>query len=189
VVREGRFVDGGWRIMSGSSSHLDQQFAGTRILAYVKPYLYRVAGSSLYRYKEMYVNGVLVLSAPVKLSGVGWDKVNTLTYERTSLTGTATVDVLIGTKTNGELKEWRINRATPTKIASSVLRSSGWASFTSLSTGDCTAHPKGRVLLGITAAGTASLHFDANKTDWSGTDIKGGPIGVNLAWTAKAYGQ
>ncbi|MGI5215638.1 hypothetical protein [Plantactinospora sp. CA-290183] len=188
LSRQGELVDGEWRIMSFSSGHFAIGFANTRILASASPYLYRVAGSSLYRYTETYVNDVFTLSPPVQLASTGWDTVNTLTYERSGGTGSAAVDVLIGTKTNGELKEWRINRATPTTITSKVLRASGWAPFTSLSTGYCDAHPNGRPLLGITAAGAASVHFDANKTDGVGTDIKGGSLG-SLGWTEKAYGQ
>ncbi|MFG1817812.1 tachylectin-related carbohydrate-binding protein [Kribbella sp. NPDC049174] len=188
LSRQGELVDGTWRITAMSASHIGVGFAGTRILASASPYLYHVAGSSLYRSTETYVDGVFTLSRPVKLAGTGWDTVNTLTYERSGGTGSAAVDVLIGTKSNGELKEWRINRATPTTITSKVLRASGWGPFTSLSTGYCDAHPNGRPLLGITAAGRASVHFDANKTDSIGTDIKGGSLG-SLGWTAKAYGQ
>ncbi|MGW1343435.1 tachylectin-related carbohydrate-binding protein [Kribbella sp. NPDC002412] len=188
VTREGHLIDGSWRIMEMTASHIGVGYAGARILVSASPYLYHVAGTSLYRSTESYVDGVLTLSTPVKLAGKGWDAVNTLVYERSGGTGAAAVDVLIGTKANGELKEWRINRATPTTISSKVLRSSGWGSFTSLSTGYCTAHPNGRPLLGITATGRASVHFDAKKTDGVGTDIKGGSLG-SLGWTAKAYGQ
>lgn len=188
LSRQGELIDGNWHVTSWSSSHIATGFANTRILASASPYLYRVAGSSLYRYTETYVDGVFTLSPPVQLAGTGWDAVNTLTYERSGGTGSAAVDVLIGTKSNGELKEWRVNRATPTTITSKVLRTSGWAPFTSLSTGYCDAHPNGRPLLAITADGRASVHFDANKTDGVGTDIKGGSLG-SLGWTAKAYGQ
>ncbi|MEO3743091.1 hypothetical protein [Plantactinospora sp. B5E13] len=188
VSRQGELVDGTWRITAQSASHLKDGFAGTRILATASPYLYRVAGTSLYRYTETYVDDVFTLTSPVRLTTSGWDTVNTLTYERTEGTGTAAVDVLIGTKSNGELKEWRINRATPTTITSTVLKASGWAGFTSLSTGYCSAHPDGRALLGIKATGAASVHFDADATDGVGTDLKGGSLGT-LGWTAKAYGQ
>jgi hypothetical protein len=122
------------------------------------------------------------------LASTAWDTVNTLTYERTEGTGSAQVDVLIGTKSNGQLKEWRINLATPTSITSTVLQTTGWASFTSLSSGYCQNHPNGRPLLAITAAGAASVYFDANATDKLGTDIRGGSLG-SLGWTGKAYGQ
>lgn len=184
----GELVDGTWRIKSMSASHIGVGYTGARILASASPYLYHVAGTSLYRSTESYVDGVFTLSPPVKLAGSGWDGVKTLVYERSGGTGSTAVDVLIGTKANGELKEWRINRAAPTKITSKVLRASGWAGFTSLSTGYCDAHPNGRPLLGITAAGNASVFFDALKTDGVGTDIKGGSLG-SLGWTAKAYGQ
>lgn len=188
LSRQGELVDGAWQVTAMSADRLKNGFADTHILATASPYLYRVAGTSLYRYTETYVDDVFTLSSPVQLAGTGWDTVNTLTYERTTGTGTAAVDVLIGTKANGQLKEWRINRATPTTITSKVLRGSGWAPFTSLSTGYCDAHPNGRPLLGITAAGAASVYFDANSTDGIGTDIKGGSLG-SLGWTAKAYGQ
>ncbi|WP_432942781.1 hypothetical protein ACQPXM_37755 [Kribbella sp. CA-253562] len=188
LSREGHLQeDGTWAIMSSSSSHLATGFANTRILATASPYLYRVAGSTLYRYQEKYVNGVFTYSAPVTLA-TGWGGVNTLTYEGTRGTGTSAVDVLIGTKANGELREWQINRTTPTKISGKTLRTSGWASFTSLSTGFCDAHPNGRPLLAITADGRASVHFDANSKDGVATDMKGGSLG-SLGWTAKAYGQ
>ncbi|WP_326550286.1 hypothetical protein [Micromonospora sp. NBC_01813] len=188
VSRQGELVDGTMRITTISAERLKSGFAGTRVLATASPYLYRVAGTSLYRYTETYVDGEFTLSSPVKLTSTGWDTVNTLTYERSGGTGSAAVDVLIGTKTNGQLKEWRVNRATPKTITSKVLRTVGWAPFTSLSTGYCDAHPNGRPILGIKASGAASAHFDANKTDGVGTDISGGSLG-SLGWTAKAYGQ
>jgi hypothetical protein len=169
-----------------TATRIKAGFGGTRILASGDLYLYRVVGNSLYRYTMSSWDSV---TDPVKLPGTAWDTVNTLTYERKGGTGTAAVDVLIGTKSNGELKEWRINRATPTSsIASTVLRQVGWAPFTSLSSGYCEEHPNGRALLAITAAGSASVHFDANEKDRDGTDIKGGSLG-SLGWTARAYGQ
>ncbi|MET9270763.1 hypothetical protein [Kribbella sp. NPDC003557] len=187
VIRQGELVDGTWSVTEMSASHLMDGFGGTRILAYGYPYLYRAAGNYLYRYTVGATDGVP--KAKVRLAGTAWDTVTTLTYERTEGTGDAAVDVLIGTKTNGELKEWRIKRATPTgAISSTVLKSAYWDKFTSLSTGYCQDHPNGRPLLGITSTGAASVHFDANKTDRSGTDIKGGSLG-SLGWTAKAYGQ
>jgi len=149
--REGELVDGTWSIKAWSANHIGIGFAGTRILASASASLYSVAGSALYRSKQTSVDGVLTLSVPVKLAD-NWGSVNTLVYERRGGgTGSSAVDVLIGTKANGELKEWRINRA-------------------------------------ITAVGRASVHFDANKTDGVGTDIKGGSLGA-LGWTEKAYGQ
>jgi hypothetical protein len=179
-------TDGVWKMTRNTATRIKAGFGGTRILARSYPYIYRVTGNSLYRYTMSRFDTV---TDPVKLPGTAWDTVNTLTYERTGGTGTAAVDVLIGTKSNGELKEWRINRAIPTSsIASTVLRPVGWAPFTSLSTGYCQEHPNGRALLAITAAGSASVHFDANEKDRDGTDIKGGSLG-SLGWTAKAYGQ
>lgn len=182
-------TDGVWKMTKNTATRVKAGFGGTTILAWGYPYLYRVAGTSLYRHTVTYPNGVTTISAPVKLPGTAWNTVKTLVFERTEGTGTAAVDVLIGSKSNGELKEWRIKRTTPTSsIASTVLRSVGWGAFTSLSTGYCQNHPNGRPLLAITATGSASVHFDANKTDRSGTDIKGGSLGL-LGWTARAYGQ
>lgn len=187
LVRWGRRTDGVWEMTKNTATRITSGFGSTRILARGYTYLYRVTGDSLYRYT---LNG---FDRPptdrVQLPGTNWDNVNTLTYERTEGTGSSAVDVLIGTKTNGELKEWRINRTTPTSaISSTVLKSVGWAPFTSLSTGYCQDHPNGRPLLAITATGSASVHFDANQKDRIGTDIKGGSLG-SLGWTAKAYGQ
>ncbi|WP_328996193.1 hypothetical protein OG394_16220 [Kribbella sp. NBC_01245] len=179
-------TDGVWKVTEHKLTRVKSGFAGTRHLEMAWPYVYRVAGTSLYRYKFAFSDGQPTMSAPVKLSGVGWDTVRTLAYQRTAGTGSTAVDVLLGTKANGELKEWRINYATPARITPKVLRTSGWASLASLNTGWCDSHPNGRPLLGITAAGRASIHFDANKTDGVGTDIKGGSLGL-VGWTAEAY--
>ena len=175
-----------WRMTKNTATRLTAGFAGTRILAYAYPYLYQVKGNSLYRYL-LVSDG---LTDRVKMPGTAWDTVKTLVFERKGGTDAAPVHVLIGTKTNGELKEWRIKVANPpaTTIPSTVLRSAGWGSFTSLSTGFCENHLNGRALLGITATGSASVYFDASAKDWDGTDIKGGSLGA-LGWTAKAYGQ
>ncbi|WP_350274977.1 hypothetical protein [Kribbella sp. HUAS MG21] len=188
VSRQGQLnSDGAWTVVASSATQLVNDFGSTRILAYGYPYLYRVSGSSLYRYTVGATDGVP--RSRVRLAGSAWDTLNTFTYERTEGTGDAAVDVLIGTKANGELKEWRIKRTTPTSaISSTVLKPAYWAKFSSLSTGYCQDHPGGRPLLGITTAGAASVHFDANQKDRSGADIKGGSLG-SLGWTAKAYGQ
>ncbi|WBQ02885.1 hypothetical protein [Kribbella sp. CA-293567] len=186
LERRGQRTNGVWKMTQNTATRMASGFAGTRILAN-GTYLYRVAGTSLYRYTVSYTSGKYVVSAPKTLKTTGWDSVKTLTYERTEGTGSAKVDVLIGTKTNGELKEWRVNHATPTTIGSTVLQT-GWAGFSSLTSGYCGAHLNGRSLLGITPAGAASVFFDANQADRIGTDIKGGSLGA-LSWTAKGYGQ
>ncbi|TDD46397.1 hypothetical protein E1263_36715 [Kribbella antibiotica] len=186
VSRRGELVDGAWRVPEVTVTRLKAGFGSTRILAYGYPYLYRVTGSALYRYTVDPSTGVP--SAAVRLATTGWGTVNSLVYERTAGTGAGALDVLIGTDTGGQLKEWKINRATPTQITAKVLRATGWSPFTSLSTGFCADHPAGRPLLAITATGKASVHFDANMNDGLGTDIKGGSLG-DLGWTARAYGQ
>ncbi|GAA1696671.1 hypothetical protein GCM10009745_48440 [Kribbella yunnanensis] len=175
-----------WRMTKNTAKRLTGGFAGTRIIAYAYPYLYQVKGTALYRY-TLTSEG---LTSRVKMPGTAWDTVKTLVYERAGGTDAVPVHVLIGTKANGELKEWRIKAtiAPPTSIPSSVLRSTGWGSFTSVSTGVCETHLSGRALLGIAATGSVSVYFDANAKDWDGTDIKGGSLG-DLDWTAKAYGQ
>lgn len=186
VKRVAQRIDGVWKITELTVQRVESGFAGTRLLTMAWPYVYRIAGNSLYRYKFAYANGEPTISAPVKLSGGAWDTVNTLKYQRTVGTGSAATDVLLGTKSNGELKEWRVNYASPAAITSTVLKASGWSPFISLSRGFCDSRPNGRVLLGITAAGRASVHFDANATDGVGTDIKGGSLGL-LGWTEKVY--
>ncbi|WP_199442985.1 hypothetical protein [Umezawaea beigongshangensis] len=188
IERRGERINGVWVMTRNTATRMASGFADTRILASGTTYLYRVAGSSLHRYTVSYTNGQFAVSAPLTLRTTGWDSVNTLTFARSEGTGSAEVDVLVGTKTNGELKEWRINLATPTTIDSTVLRSAGWSGFSSLSIGSCQAHPNGRSLIGITPAGTASVYFDASRGDEIGTDIKGGSLGA-LGWTAKSYGQ
>ncbi len=187
LKRVGERIDGVWRVTRHTATRLAPGFAGTRILAGGRhPYYYRVAGNSLYRFKVIYGGGLPPrISTPEKMPG-SWDSVKTLHYVRTGGTAAAPVHVLLGTRTNGELKQWRISEATPATITSTVLQSTGWASFTSLTNGDCTAHPDARSLLGITAAGRAAVYFDANAKDAVGTDIKGGWLGL-LGWTEKAY--
>ncbi|NIK57306.1 hypothetical protein [Kribbella shirazensis] len=186
VKRVAQRIDGVWKITELTTTRVKSGFAGTRALTMAWPYFYRLAGTSLYRYKFAYVDGKPTVSAPVTLPGSAWDTVNTLKYQRTDGTAGNPVDVLVGTKSNGELKHWRISYASPATISSKVLKASGWAPFTSLSVGWCDDHPAGRVLLGIKADGSASVHFDANQSDGDGSDIKGGSLGL-LGWTAKAY--
>ncbi|GAA0615158.1 hypothetical protein HPO96_25700 [Kribbella sandramycini] len=184
LERRGERTNGIWKMTRNEATRLASGFANTRVLAYGYPYMYRVAGTSLYRYEVKYTNGAYTVSAPTQLASTNWNTVNTFTYERTE----GAVDILIGTKTNGELKEWRINRTTPTSIASTVLKTTGFAAFGSLSSGWCQDHPTARPLLAITPAGAASAYFDANATDRNGTDITGESLGA-LGWTGKAYGQ
>ncbi len=188
LERRGVRTNGVWQMTKIELNRLSSGFAGTRVLAYGYPYLYRVAGTSLFRHEVSQVNGAWVVSAPVRLASTNWDGVKTFTFERREGTGAAEVDVLVGTKSNGELKEWRVNRATPTSISSTVLKTTGFSAFASLSTGYCLDHRAGRPLLGITAAGAASAYFDATANDRSGADITGGSLG-SLGWTGKAYGQ
>ncbi len=119
VSRRGELVDGAWKV-AVSATRLKSGFGSTRILAYGYPYLYRVTGSALYRYTVDPATGVP--SAAVRLASTGWGTVNTLVYERTGGTGAGTVDVLIGTDSGGQLKEWKINHATPTQITAKVLQ-------------------------------------------------------------------
>jgi len=189
LKRVGERIDGVWRVTRHTATRLAPGFAGTRILAGGRhPYYYRVAGNSLYRFKLIYSAGQPpTISVPEKMPGSGWDSVKTLQKARTGGTAAAPVHVLLGTRTNGELKQWRITEATPATISSKVLQSTGWGSFTSLTIGDCRPSlPNGRSLMGITAAGRAAVYFDANEKDGVGTDIKGGWLGL-LGWTEKAY--
>lgn len=186
VKRVANRIDGVWKITEHKVTRVKSGFAGTRFLTMAWPYVYRAAGTSLYRYKFAFSDGQPTISAPVKLPGTAWDTVRTLSHGRTVGTGSAAVDVMLGTKSNGELKEWRINYATPATITSKALKTKGWAPFVSLNIGYCNSHPNGRALLGITTAGSASVHFDANRTDGVGTDIKGGSLGP-LGWTEKTY--
>lgn len=187
LERQGVLTDGVWKITKVTATRVAAGFGGTRLLVYAYPYLYRITGNSLYRYL---VVGDYEPVDREKLPGTAWDTVKTLAYARRAGTDSAPADVsvLIGTKSNGELKEWRFSwYATPSSIPSTVLRSAGWGAFTSLSTGYCYDHANGRPLLAITAAGSASVYFDAAERDRDGTDIKGGSLG-SLGWTAKAYG-
>ena len=184
LERRGERTNGVWAMTRNQATRVTSGFGGTKVLAIGSSYLYRIAGTALYRYTISYANGVPQLSGKKTLAATNWDTVKTFTYERTA----AGVEVFVGTKTNGQLKEWRIPVATPTSITSKVLQNSGWSGFASLSTGYCSSHPAGRPLLGIATSGSASVYFDANATDGVGTDIKGGSLGA-LGWTGKTYGQ
>ncbi|MGC4937563.1 hypothetical protein [Kribbella sp. DT2] len=187
VHRVGRLIDGAWQVTELTTTRIAPGFSGTRALAGGKyPYFFRLAGNSLYRFKLGSKDGLPTITTPVKLPGSDWNTVNTLKLRRTGGTADAPVHVLLGTKTNGQLREYRVDHATPATITSKILRPSGWEIFTSLNAGGCPSKPNGRPLLGITAAGRASVHFDANFTDGNGADIKGGTLG-DLNWTEKAY--
>ncbi|GAA0581611.1 hypothetical protein HPO96_08110 [Kribbella sandramycini] len=176
-----------WRMTQHKVTRLAAGFGGTRTLVYAYPYLYRFTAKSLYRYTVVGQEGIPV--DPVKMPGTGWGSIKTMIYERTGGTDAQPVDVLLGTTSAGALKEWRFRRGAPgSSIPSSVLRTTGWDTFTSLSTGSCEQHPEGRSLLAIQETGSVSWHFDANAKDSSGTDIKGGSLGA-LGWTEKAYGE
>ncbi len=179
-------IDGVEQVTTHTVTRVAAGFGGTRFITMAWPYVYRAAGTSLYRYKFAFVDGKPTLSGRKTLSGSAWDTVNTLIHQRTIGTGTAAVDVLFGTKSNGQLKEWRISHTAPPVITSKVLKETGWGSFTSVGRGYCDSRPNGRALMGITAEGSASVYFDANETDGLGTDIKGGSLGL-VGWTEKAY--
>ena len=115
--------------------------------------MYRVAGRTLYRYQFAFAGGRHTISAPVKLSG-DWGAVNTLKHQRTE----GRRDVLIGTTSSGQLREWRVDHVTPAAITSTVLSETGWEAVTGLGVGVCD-YPNSRLLLGITATGTASVDF------------------------------
>lgn len=188
LERRGERTNGVWTMKQNQATRIASGFGGTKVLAIGSSYVYRIAGTALYRYNLAYVNGKPTLSGKKTLASTNWDTVKTFTFERTEGTGTSAAEVFVGTKTNGQLKEWRIPVSTPTSITSKVLQNTGWSSFASLSTGYCSSHPTGRPFLAITAGGSASVYFDANATDGVGTDIKGGSLGA-LGWTGKAYGQ
>ncbi|TDD46398.1 hypothetical protein E1263_36720 [Kribbella antibiotica] len=179
-------IDGVEKVITHTVTPVKTGFGGTRFITMAYPFLYRAAGTSLYRYKLSFVDGKLILSGRATISSTAWDTVKTLNHQRTVGTGANAVDVLFGTKSNGQLKEWRINYATPAVISSKVLKETGWGSFTSLGRGSCNSRPNGRALMGVTAEGRASVYFDANEKDGLGTDIKGGSLGL-VGWTEKAY--
>ncbi len=185
LKRSGHRTDGVWKVTQ-TVTRVAAGFGGTRFITMAWPYVYRAEGTSLYRYKFAWIDGKPTLSGRKALSGGDWEAVKTLHHQRTIGTGTTAVDVLTGTKSNGELKEWRISYTTPAVVTSKVLKASGWANFVTLGRGWCDAHPDARALLGITPKGVASVYFDANEKDGLGTDIKGGSLGP-VGWTEKSY--
>ncbi len=186
IKRGTTVIDGVEKVTTHTVTRVKTGFGGTRFITMAWPFVYRAAGTSLYRYKFSFVDGKPTLSGRATISSRAWDTVNTLHHQRTIGTGTKAVDVFYGTKANGQLKEWRINYASPAGVSSKVLKETGWGNFTSVGRGYCNSRPNGRALMGITAEGRASVYFDANETDGLGTDIKGGSLGL-VGWTEKAY--
>ncbi|TDD46399.1 hypothetical protein E1263_36725 [Kribbella antibiotica] len=186
LERQGDKIDGVEKITVHKVTRVAAGFGGTRFITMAWPYLYRAEGTSLYRYKFAWTDGTPTLSDRKALSGGDWETVQTLDYQRTIGTGATAVDVLTGTKSNGQLKEWRISHAAPAVVTSKVLKASGWGNFVTLGSGFCGNDPTGRPLLGITPKGVAAVYFDANAKDGLGTDIKGGSLGL-VGWTEKSY--
>ncbi len=174
IDRVGRTAGGVRKVTEQTVTRVGPGFAGTRLLTAADRSVYRVAGRTLYRYE--FAGGRRTISAPVELSG-DWGEVNTLKLQRTE----GSQDVLIGTTSSGQLREWRVDHATPAAITSTVLAETGWEAFTALGVGVCD-YPNSRVLLGITAVGTAVVDFEASASSAPKVDALGA-----LGWTAKAY--
>lgn len=160
----------------------------TRVLANSGDYLYRLTSKGLYRYTMSYSGSLAKPVSRKTVATTGWSGVKTLVFERTEGTGAAKVDVLLGTTSGGQLREWRIKQSTPSSKSAKVLKSSGWKNVTSISTGYCDKHPSGRPILAINSSGAASVWFDKNAKDGKGTDIVGGDTKTR-GWTARTYGQ
>ncbi|WP_460655043.1 hypothetical protein [Kribbella endophytica] len=175
ISRVGRRVGGVRKVTEQTVTRVGPGFAGTRLLTAADSHVYRVAGRTLYRYQLALAGGRHTISAPVKLSG-DWGAVNTLKHQRTE----GRRDVLIGTTSSGQLREWRVDHVTPAAITSTVLSETGWEAVTGLGIGVCD-YPNSRLLLGITATGTASVDFATSHAAPEGDAL--GPLG----WTAKTY--
>ncbi len=186
IRRVAEKIDGIWKVTRHTVTKVAAGFGGTRFLIMGDKHVYRAEGTSLYRYEWAWIDGKPTLSDRKALSGGDWETVRTLHYRRTVGTGATAGDVLIGTKSNGELKEWRISHAAPAVVTSKVLKASGWGNFVTLGSGFCGNHATGRPLLGITPKGVAAIYFDANAKDGLGTDIKGGSLGP-VGWTEESY--
>jgi len=164
-------------------------WAPLRTLALGYPYMYGITDTgALKRYSL--ASGIKPVSAGI-LRSSGWAGVQNLTYDRTiSLGGTRKADVLLATNTGSDaLVEYTVPHDTPTSITRTVLKTGGWGSFTSISTGWCSSHPNARVMLGIYADGRAKVFYDVNGADGKGTDLYGGTVVVATGWTEKSFSQ
>ncbi|MFD7159508.1 hypothetical protein ACFV9C_33250 [Kribbella sp. NPDC059898] len=105
----------------------------------------------------------------------GWLGVKTLDYDRTvTIPGTSRkADVFLATSSDGRLMEYTIPLDTPSKWTRRDLKTSGWNVFKSLQTEDCYVNgaASGRILIGVTPAGSAYLYHDRNARDGSAADL------------------
>ena len=95
-------------------------------------------------------------------------------HDRTVGKGSAKADVLLATISNGELREYVIPRKNPRAAKQYTLRpaAAGWGGFTRITTSTC--GKKGRIISAALADGRVAMYYDANGSDFKGSDIRGG---------------
>lgn len=190
VETEGTLTNGTWVYDVKTPTPLGTGWAPIRQLAFGYPYMYGLTDTGgLKRYSYSSPSPRPTSAGVVATSG--WSGVRNLTYDRTvQLTSTRKADVLLATNTGSDaLVEYTVPHDTPTSITRTVLKTGGWGSFTSISTGWCSSHPNARVMLGIYGDGRAKVFYDVNGADGKGTDLYGGTVVVATGWTKKSYSQ
>lgn len=155
---------------------LSGSWKGTKSLAASRKYIYRVTGTSLYRY-EIGWGGVPVRGRMVARSGYGAVKTLTSDYS------TAQADTLIATTTGGALRQIKVRRTSTGTTTSVTLRRTGFQNFRSFTAGGCWDRPWAGTYLGVTQAGGVYAYYDSDRTD-ARVNFKGGRVGT---WAHRTY--
>lgn len=114
---------------------------------------------------DMFTGKVRVMyDRPVR-GGGSFADVRTLTFSR----GTQDVDVLLATRTDGSLVEYKIGRPRARLMATRVLKASGFGAYTSTTVGYC--NVADRIIVGTTKDGVVYSTYDADSDDGSGADF------------------
>ena len=116
----------------------------------------------------------------------GLGGVRSIIYSRKASTSTGQVDVILANDTSGRLVEYRIPHNTPTKWTRTILKTSGFQYYRARTTSPC--GTRGRTIGGITDGGRMFVYYDANRSNLSGSDIKGGNTG-RTGLNLPAFGQ
>lgn len=176
----------GWKVTQSTRTLQSSGWSGTRAFALGDRFSYRLVGGTLTRFRlEGGITSVTISDR--RTVSTNRSKVRSIVYERTvSAPGTGKVDVLLANDSAGRLVEMRIPHDKPWQWKQTVLKSSGFGSFRTLSTYPCST--AGRAIGGITSDGRMHVYYDAKATDGRGSDIRGGSTGSG-GFTLTAFGQ
>ena len=99
--------------------------------------------------------------------------VRSIAVDRTVTHLGAPAAVLLANTTHGDLREYIVPLSNPSQWRSRILRpaGTGWQQFSKLTV---TQHGNGRIIMGMNDALQVRAYFDPNRSDFVGTDIRGG---------------